>query len=140
LIGFRLLVLNLLVALEGDAVDDRVFGDGDGQPSALHGRANVLEQAGGKKRFHAFIDLKWVKLAVGPRSEVRADGVSLDPLVALNPDRVDGLRVGSGCRKRHHTDTQRNPPESEARDAQPANKPPTKFHSPRPLSSPLSTH
>ena len=130
-LGLELLVLDLLVAFEGDAIDDRIFDDGDGQPSALHGGANILEQAGGKKRLHAFVDLEGVKLAVGSRAEIRADGVSLHPLVPLNHDRTDGgcLRIGSGCRERHHTYTQRKPPEGEARDAQPANKPPTKFHS-----------
>ena len=135
--GLELIVLDLLVALEGNAVDDRIFDDRDGQPSALDRRSNILEQTGGNKRLDAFIDLESVKLAVRSRPEVGADSVSLDPLVALNHDRVDGLRMGSWCRKRHHSDTQRNPPESEARDAQPANKPLTKFHSPRPLSSPL---
>ena len=88
--GLELLVLDLLVAFEGDAIDDRVFDDGDGQPSALHGRANVLEQAGGIKRLHAFVDLEGVKLAAGSRPEIGADGVGLDPLVALDHDRADG--------------------------------------------------
>src|SRR5215468_4725894 len=104
--GLELIVLDLLVALEGNAVDDRVFDDRDGQPSALDRRSNILEQASGNKRLHAFVDLEGVKLATRSWPEVGADGVRLDPLVALNNDGADRLGIGRACRERHDATTQ----------------------------------
>ena len=104
--GLELLVLDLLVALEGDAVDHRIFDDGDGQPSALDRRTNVLEQTGGIERLHAFVDLECVEAAARSRPEVGADGLGLDPLVALDDDGTDRRRlsIGDACRERHDTD------------------------------------
>src|SRR5262249_38174638 len=131
--GLELFVLDLLVALEGDAVDDRIFDDGDGQPSALDRRTNLLEQTSGNKRLDTLIDLEGVEMAGRSRPEVGADGVGLDPLVALDDDGADRRRlsIGGPCRERHDPTTQKNRPKDEAGEAQPLNNPPTKFHPPR---------
>ena len=55
--GDELLVLDLLVALEGDPVDHRVFDHGDDQAAAGLVDAHVLEQAGGVERLEGLVDL-----------------------------------------------------------------------------------
>jgi hypothetical protein len=56
-----LLVLDLLVALKGDSIDDRIFDDGDDEASALNGRNDVLKQSCGEEGFDAFVDLEGVE-------------------------------------------------------------------------------
>src|SRR5262249_369999 len=64
-LNFRLelLVLDLLVALERDPIDHRVFGDDQDQPPALDARLNDLEQAGRIERLDAFVDLVGIEPA-----------------------------------------------------------------------------
>src|SRR5262249_38929025 len=93
-LGLELLVLDLLVALEGNAVDDGIFNDRQDEPAALHARMNVLKQAGGVQRLHALVDLERIEPPARTGTEIRADGVSLHPLVALHHNGVDGLRIG----------------------------------------------
>ena len=64
--GLELLVLDLLVALEGNAIDDRVFDDREDQPAALDRRPDVPEQAGRVERLHAFVDLEASSRPPGP--------------------------------------------------------------------------
>src|SRR4029450_20870 len=136
----ELLVLDLLVALESDAVDDRIFRDRDDQPPALDAGTDVLEKTRGDQRLDAFIDFEGTQLPIRPWAEIGADGVSLDPLIALHNDGADDgrLSIGRARGERHDATTQCTPPEDEAREAKPSNKPLTKFHSPtRPLSFPF---
>src|SRR5262249_10365003 len=93
---FQLVILDLLVGLNCSAVDDRIFGHGNGQASALNRRPDILEQTGGNERLHAFVDLEGVQLTAWSRPEIGADGVGLDPLVALDDDRADGERLSIG--------------------------------------------
>jgi hypothetical protein len=138
-LGLELLVLDLLVAFESDAVDDRVFDDREDQPAALHRRANVLEQAGGVERLHAFIDLECIESAARARPEIGPDGVGFDALIALDDDGIDGRRlcIGDAYRERHDTRTRQHTPEHKAGNAQPSYKPSTKCHSPHALCRPL---
>ena len=95
--ALELLVLDLLVSFEGDAVDDGVLDNGNNESSALDGRPHVLEQSRGIKRLDAFIDLEGIKPAAWTRPEIGTDRIGFDPLVALDDDGVDGerLRIGS---------------------------------------------
>src|SRR5262245_5045261 len=83
-LGPELLVLDLPVALEVDAVDHRVLDHRDDQPPALDAGTDLLKQAGGVKRLHALVDLECVEPAARPGLEVGADGIGFDPLVALH--------------------------------------------------------
>src|SRR4029079_15979404 len=89
----KLLVLDLLVALEGDAADHRVFDHDDDDPAALGVDADVLEQAGLDQRLEAAVDLGLAETAARTGTEIRTDGFDLDPATALNDDRGDRL----GC-------------------------------------------
>ena len=63
----ELLVLGLLVALEGDAVDHRIFDHGHDQPAAGLVDAHVLEQAGAHtSAFRAVIDFGGSSRPPGP--------------------------------------------------------------------------
>src|ERR1700730_3255762 len=68
--GSKLLILDLLVALEGNAIDYRIFDDGNDEPSALNARSDVLKQTGGIQCFHALIDLERVQSTAWSRPEV----------------------------------------------------------------------
>src|SRR5262249_43327957 len=99
----------------------------------------VPEQAGGKQRLDAGVDLECIETAARARLEVGADGVRLDPLVALNADGTDGDGLGARarCRERHHARPQQKRSDDEAYDAQSPENQPTNVHSPlRPSSSP----
>src|SRR5260370_40268153 len=70
--------------------------------------------------------------------EIRADGLGLDPLIALNDDGADGLGIGGACGGRYDATTQYSSGEDKAGEAKPSNKPSTKFHPPRAPYPPLS--
>src|SRR5262245_14499819 len=89
----ELLVLDLFVALECDAVDHRVLDYRDDQPPALDRGTDLLEQAGGVKPLDTLVDLKGVESAARAGLEIGTDGIGLDPLVALHHDRAD-LGIG----------------------------------------------
>ena len=100
----KLLVLDLLVALEGDAADHRVFDHGHHDAAAGLVDLHVLEQAGLDQRLQAVIDCGLVQPAAGARLEIGADGLDLDAPVALDLDRSHGL---GGGRRRHKHSRQR---------------------------------
>src|SRR4029450_11537852 len=114
----ELLVLDLFVALESDAVDDRIFRDGDDQRPALTVGTDVLKKTGGDQRLDAFIDFEGAQLPIWPWAEIGADGVSLDPLIALHNDGADDWRLSIGRARgaRHDATTQYASPEDEAGD------------------------
>src|SRR6266566_785202 len=68
--------------------------------------------------------------------EIRADGLGLDPLIALNDDGADGLGIGGACGERYDATTQYSSGEDKAGEAKPSNKPSTKFHPHAPLFAP----
>ena len=86
-LGLKLLVLDLLVALEGDAADDRVFDHADHDPAAGLVDLDVLEQAGLDQRLQRVVDLALVEPTARTGSEIGADGFDLNPPVALDHDR-----------------------------------------------------
>src|SRR5205814_8669789 len=63
--GRQLVVLDLLVALEGDAADHGVFHHGDDDPATRRADADVLEQAGFDQRLEAVVDLGLAEAAAG---------------------------------------------------------------------------
>ena len=85
----ELVVLELLVALEGHPVDDRVFDHRDDQPAARLVDPDVLEQAGGVERLERLVDLDSVEALARAGPEIGADGVGFDPAVAFDHDRAD---------------------------------------------------
>ena len=137
--SLELLVLDLPVALEGDAVDHRILDHEDDQPPALHGGPHVLEQPGGVERLDAFVDLERIEPAAGAGPEIGADGVGFDTLVALDHDRTDrdALGVRDPGAKRQETCAQRHTSEDQAKNAQSSNKPHSEFHPRYALFNPL---
>ena len=95
----KLLVLDLLVALESNAIDHRIFNHGHHQMTAGLVDLDVLEQAGLDQRLQAVIDGRLIEAPAGAGLEIRADGLDFDTPVALDLDRGDGL--GHGCRRQH---------------------------------------
>src|SRR6185369_8240958 len=84
----ELLVLDLLVALEGNAADHRVFHHGDDDLAT--GTAvdpDVLEQAGLDQRLEAVVDGTLIQATAGTRLEVRADRLHLDPAISFDGNR-----------------------------------------------------
>ena len=87
----KLLVLDLLVALESNAVDHRIFDHGHHQMTAGLVDLDVLEQAGLDQRLQAVIDRRLIEAPAGTGLEIGANGLDFDPPVALDLDRGDGL-------------------------------------------------
>ena len=131
--GLELLVLGLLVAFEGDAIDDRVFDHGDDQPAAGVFDPHVLEQAGGEERLQALVFLLGGEPARAGL-EIGADGLGFDPAVASHLDGIGGLR-GRNARGHHARDpsTDRDTPEDDATKRQSPQNPHTKSHAQRAL-------
>src|SRR5216684_7494220 len=90
----KLLVLDLLVALEGDAPDHRVFDHGYQDAAAGLADLHVLEQAGLDQRFEAVIDAALIETPAGTRFEIGADSLDLDAPIAFDLDRRHGLGDG----------------------------------------------
>src|SRR5207253_9760488 len=83
----KLLVLDLLVAFEGDAPDHGVFDHGHDQPAARLVDSHVLEQAGLDQGLEAVVDLGLPEPAAGAWLEIGTDGLDLDAPVPLDGDR-----------------------------------------------------
>src|SRR5262249_9789035 len=98
----ELLVLDLAVAFESDAIDDRVLHHGHDDPPAGHLDSDILKQTGGDEGLIGFVDLERPNAAVGARLEVGANGIGFDAPIAFDHDGIDGLRIGSA--RRHHAD------------------------------------
>ncbi len=84
--GAKLVVGDLVIALVGHAVDDRVLNDADDKVIADASELDVLEQAGGVEGLEAAIDAVRVEPVAGLNEQVGADGAFLDALVALDLD------------------------------------------------------
>ena len=130
----ELLVLDAAVALEGNAVDDRILNQDDANAAARGVDAHVLEEPCTDKRFVGVIDLQGTKPAVRPRLEVGAYRAGLDPPVALDHDIRPGLGVGGAHRHDDGNKPENDPPEDQASHAQSPDKPDTHFHSQRAFS------
>ena len=90
----QLVVTQLVVALEGDAVDDGVLDHLHHQAIALTADGHVLEQASGVQRLEAAVDAVGIEAVTGLHQHVGADRSLLDALVALDLDAGDGP---AGC-------------------------------------------
>ena len=89
-------VLELLVALEIDAIDGRVLDDVDDEGTARGGDANVGEQTGGEQRLQRRVDIGGAIRFARLDGEVGADGLLLDALVAVHNNPAGGCGVSSG--------------------------------------------
>src|SRR6266436_4991196 len=96
----KLLVLDLLVALERHAADHRVFDHRHQQATARLTDFDVLEQACLDQRFQAVIDTGLIETPAGTRLEIGANGLDLDAAIALDLNRRHGL--GDGWRRNNH--------------------------------------
>ncbi|MGY4595805.1 hypothetical protein ACVWXL_003551 [Bradyrhizobium sp. GM22.5] len=123
----ELLVLDLLVALEGNAADHRVFHHGDDDLAT--GPAvdpDVLEQAGLDQRLEAVVDGTLIQATAGTRLEVGADRLHLDPAISFDGNRLHGLSKrrrrhkgspnrGKHRRAEHDQGCEQAPPESQSK-------------------------
>src|SRR6185503_17966436 len=134
--GLELVVLGLLVAFERDLVDHRILGDDDEQASAGVLDMDVREQTGGVEALEAFVDLGGAEPATRASMEIGADGPRLDTAVALDLDRIDGLRH-SGARpgNRQGSGSDKEAAEEHASERKSPNTPHTKSHALRALLS-----
>src|SRR5262249_17475657 len=90
--GRKLLVLDLLVALEGNAIDHGILDHGDENLATRTGDPPVPEQPGLDPRLEAVVDRTAAELAAGAGLEIRADGLDLNATIADDFDRIDRLR------------------------------------------------
>jgi hypothetical protein len=84
--NLELVVLGLLVAFEGDAVQHRIFNHSDDDTATGIVDANVGKKAGRVERLEAVVDFIGTQTAARARPEIRADGLRFDPAVAFNHD------------------------------------------------------
>jgi hypothetical protein len=100
-LGLELRVLELLVAFEGDPMDDRILGHGHDQTIAVTANAHVGEQAGGVQRLEGGIEIACFEASVVPGVEIGADRIRLDPPIAFDLDGdLGGLRRRCRLRQR----------------------------------------
>ncbi len=88
-LGGELLVVELMVSLEGDAVDDRVFDHLDDQAVADPGQTDVGKKAGREQRLERGVYLVGVPRVSRLDLQIRAHGFGLDPLGAFDPNIAD---------------------------------------------------
>jgi hypothetical protein len=126
-------VLDLLVALKGNATDDRVFDHDHHQAVAHVVDFNVLEQTGLDQSLETVVDLALVEMTAGAPLEIRADRLDFDAPVTLNLNRRHGL---GGGRRRNKRDAQRGGrrhAEHQQRGQYPAPQSHSKIHAQRAL-------
>ena len=85
----QLLVGQGVVALEGDAVDDRILDDVHDERVALAAERDVLEEAGGVEGLEAAVEFGLIEGLAGGDDHVGQDGLLADPVVALDLDGAD---------------------------------------------------
>ena len=96
----KLVIGQLVVALEGDAVDQRVLDQTHDQRIAFAVDPHVLEQAGGVERLQAAIEPVGIERVARLHQHVGQDRPGLDSLVALDLDRRDGAFAANRGRDR----------------------------------------
>ncbi len=94
-VGPQLLVRELVIPLESDPIDDRVLDHLHDERIALPGEAYILEKARRVEGFQAAIEAVRVERIAGPDQHVGADRAILDPLIAFDPDRLNGAGRGA---------------------------------------------
>ena len=97
----ELLVVERVVALEGDLVDRRVLPHGDDEPPGLGHHLHVLEEPGVEQVAHREVQLLGRHRLAGLDAGEDPDRVRLDALVAGDVDPAeDGGALGEGERRR----------------------------------------
>jgi hypothetical protein len=99
----KLVVLGLLVAFEGNAVDHGIFDHGDHHAAAGIVNTDVGKQACGVKRLKSFVDFLGAKPATGAGPEIRANGFRFDAPVAFDNDGISRLRNSDARGRNRHT-------------------------------------
>src|SRR4029079_12718448 len=102
-------VLDLFVALEGHAIDDRVFDQGDDEGRPLFAHADVLEQTCGKQGLQRIVDFGGIVRVTRGEGQVGTNRLRLDALIAFDANAFDGTRILgiSGLRTYTHAGNQR---------------------------------
>ncbi len=116
--GRKVLVLDLLVAFEGDAVEHRRFGQMHDQPFAGAIDRNLVEQAGCDQRLQRRIARGVVKPPVGRGVKIRTHRLGIDAAIALDHDgsRDDGAVSAASRRRRHQPEHARQASSRQRRD------------------------
>src|SRR5215472_4769891 len=115
-LGIEILVVELLIALKGNAIDDRVLDYFDDQSIADAAQIDIGKQAGRKQRLERLVHTFIVPRVAGLDQQIGANRFRFDPLHPLNADIADRppahLRHGrstSGSLRRHRWhDSRRN--------------------------------
>ena len=94
-LAVEVLVGELRIPLEGDAVDDRVLDHLDDQGVALADELDIGEEPGCEQRLQRAIDAFGIPLITRLDQQVRAHRLRLDPLDPLDPD------IGDRATARH---------------------------------------
>ena len=85
-LGFQDFVVHLTVAFEGDAVDDRIFDDGNDKDVAIAPDGDIGKQTGGVQALQGAIDTRRIEVVPRPDEQVGTHRLRFDPLRALDDD------------------------------------------------------
>lgn len=96
------LVVELVVPLERDPVDDRVLDHADDECVALAPQRHIGEETGREEGLERAVDPLGVVGIAGLDREIRADGLRLDPLRALDLHLADDLAALCESRPDEH--------------------------------------
>lgn len=88
----QLVIVDLVVALEGDLIDRRVFLDGDNETAGLGHHLHVLEQARLEKIAHREVELLGRDRLAGLDPGKHPDRIGLDTLVPRDVDPTEDRR------------------------------------------------
>src|SRR5690606_8190229 len=105
----QVVVLDLLVPLEGDAVDDRILDHADDKQIALPGDGDVGEKARAEQILERLVDARRIERVAFAHRHVGAHRRRFDTLAALNRDALDdvGLALGADFAGRYADDAAR---------------------------------
>ena len=132
-LGLELLVLDPRVALELDAVDDRILDDHDDDAAAGLPDVDLLEQAGPVERLVGFVDLDRRRAGRPGRAGNRSGWSRPRPAGCPGRRYWPRLRIGAGRRQHDWRRAEKQLAEDQPNRAQPPNKPQTQRHALFPL-------
>jgi len=135
-LGVERLVAELVVALEGDAVDDRVLHHPDDEHVAFAAQRDVGKKPGGEQALQRAVDAIGVEWVARLDQHVGAHRLGLDALRALDADLGDGA-TGRDLRDRRAHRERRRPHHARHCDADCDNSQIPPQNSPRLESAPL---
>ena len=99
-------VLDLLVALECDAVEHRRFRQMHHKPIAGAFDGNLVEQARCNQRFQRRVTCGVVEVPIGRRVKVGAHGLGIDAAVPFDDDRFRRRRCRFSCERRYENQSE----------------------------------